>query len=295
MAGENRYAKGLVILVFLLPSLIGLVVFNIIPIISSAFRSLTDWDMLTESKFVGLQNYYNIFFNENSIKGIANTFKYVVGYIPLVICFGLMLAILLNIKIKGLGAYRVIFFMPVVISWVVVSLIWIWLYSPDSGIINYLLSLIGINGLPWLQNEHTAMPAIILASLWKDVGYAAVILLSGLQNIPDEYYESAEIDGANSIKKLSHITLPCLTPVLFFLIVTSLISSFQVFDQVYIMTKGGPFGSTRTIVLNIYENAFQMGKVGFACAQAWLLVVIILVVTLIQNVLQKRWVYYDTK
>jgi len=295
MVGENRYTKGLVILAFLLPSLIGLILFNIIPIISSAFRSFTDWDMLTNSEFVGLQNYYDIFSNENSIKGIVNTFKYVVGYTPLVICFGLMLAILLNIKITGLDAYRVIFFMPVVISWVVVSLIWVWLYSPDSGIINYLLSLIGINGPAWLQNEHTAMPAVIIASLWKDVGYAAVILLSGLQNIPDEYYESAEIDGANSIKKLFYITLPCLTPIIFFLLVTSLISSFQVFDQVFIMTKGGPFGSTRTIVQEIYENAFQMGKVGFACAQAWLLVVIILVVTLIQNILQKRWVHYESK
>ncbi|HHV98949.1 MAG TPA: sugar ABC transporter permease [Clostridiaceae bacterium] len=295
MVGESRLSKGLVILTFLLPSLIGLILFNIIPIISSAFMSFTDWDMLTNPKFVGFQNYYNVFFNENSIKSIVNTLKYVVGFTPLVICFGLMLAILLNIKITGLDVYRVIFFMPVVISWVVVSLIWIWLYSPDSGIINYLLSLIGINGPAWLQNEHTAMPAVIIASLWKDVGFAAVILLSGLQNIPDEYYESAEIDGANSIKKLFYITLPCLTPILFFLIVTSLITSFQVFDQVFIMTKGGPFGSTRTIVQEIYENAFQMGKVGFACAQAWLLVVIILVVTLVQNILQKRWVHYESK
>jgi multiple sugar transport system permease protein len=177
----------------------------------------------------------------------------------------------------------------------VVSLIWIWLYSPDSGIVNYLLSLAGINGPAWLQNEHTAMPAVIVASLWKDMGYIAIIFLSGLQNISEEYYESAEIDGANSIHKFFYITIPCLTPILFFLMVTSLISSFQIFDQVFVMTRGGPFGSTRTLVQEMYENAFQLNRVGFACAQAWLLVIIILAITLIQNVLQKRWVHYESK
>lgn len=295
MVGENKRKKTAVILVFLLPSLVGLILFNIIPIINSAAASFTEWDLLTKPKFTGIDNYINIFSDENSIKGIVNTLKYVLGYTPLVICFGLIFAVMLDMKITGAKVYRAIVFTPVVISWVVVSLIWVWFYSPDSGIINYILSIFGINGPAWLQNEHTAMPAIIISSLWKDMGYVAIILLSGLQNISDEYYESAEIDGANSIKKLFYITIPCLTPILFFLIVTLLISSFQIFDQVFIMTRGGPYGSTRTIVQEMYENAFQLNKVGFACAQAWLLVVIILAVTLIQNILQKRWVHYETK
>lgn len=295
MVGENKAKKYFVILVFLFPSLIGLVVFNIIPIIQSAVISFTEWDLLTSPKFIGIQNYINVFSDENSIKGLGNTLKYVIGYVPSVMVIGLLFAVMLDMKLKGIRIYRAIVFVPVVLSWVVVSLIWLWLYSPDSGLINYVISILGLQGPAWLQNEHTAMPAVILASLWKDMGYVTIIMLSGLQNIDDDFYESADIDGANSIQKLFYITIPTLSPILFFLLVTLLISSFQIFDQVYVMTRGGPFGSTRTIVQEIYENAFQMSKVGFACAQAWVLVAIILVVTFIQNILQKRWVNYDSK
>jgi len=295
MVGERKFKKYLVVVIFLFPSLVGLIVFNIIPIIQSAIMSFTEWDLLTKPKFIGLENYINICSDENSIKGLTNTLKYVVGYVPVIIVLGLIFAVFLDMKITGVKVYRSIIFIPVVISWVVVSLIWLWLYSPDSGLINYFISILGFEGPAWLQNEHTAMPAIIIASLWKDMGYVTIILLSGLQNIDDEFYESANIDGANSLQKLFYITIPTLSPIIFFLLVTLLISSFQIFDQVFIMTRGGPFGSTRTLVQEIYENAFQMSKVGFACAQAWVLVVIILTVTITQNILQKRWVNYDSK
>lgn len=295
MVGENKVKKFGVIFAFLFPSLVGLIVFNIIPILQSAVISFTQWDLFSAPKFIGISNYVNVFLNENSVKGLTNTVKYVVGYVPVVLVIGLIFAVFLDMKITGVKVYRGIIFVPVVISWVVVSLIWLWLYSPDTGMINYFLSLLGIQGPAWLQNEYTAMPAVILASIWKDMGYVTIIMLSGLQNIDEDFYESADIDGANSLQKLFYITIPTLSPIIFFLMVTLLISSFQIFDQVFIMTKGGPYGSTRTLVQEIYENAFQMSKVGFASAQAWVLVMIILAVTIIQNILQKRWVNYDSK
>ncbi|MCX7710203.1 MAG: sugar ABC transporter permease [Clostridia bacterium] len=294
MVGESRLGKVYVIVIFLLPSLVGLVAFNVIPIIHSIYASLTEWDLITPAKFIGIENYLGIFQDENSVKGMINTFKFVGGYIPLALFLSLIFAALLDMKLRWIKLYRALFFVPVIISWVVVSLIWLWLFNSDTGLINYLLSMLGIQGPMWLQDESTAMLAVIIASLSKDLGYFTIILLSGLQGISDEYYESADIDGANAFQKFFKITIPCLTPILFFVLVILLITSLQVFDQVYVMTGGGPYGSTRTLVLEIYDNAFQLNKAGFACAQAWFLVIIIWIVTVSQNKLQKRWVHYDS-
>lgn len=294
MVGEKKLKKACFVVIFLFPSLFGLIVLFLIPMIQTLYISFTEWDFLSTPKFVGISNYIDFFKDSDSITAMRNTLTFVICYTPLVIAFGLITASLLNMKLRFIKVYRALNFVPVLLSWVVVSLIWSWLYSPDSGLINYLLSLIGIKGKAWLFDSGTAMGAIIVASLWKDLGYVTMILLSGLQGISQDYYESADIDGANGIQKFYKITIPQLSPVLFFLLITLLISSFQVFDQVFVMTKGGPYGSTRTLVQSIYESAFQYNKVGSACAQAWVLIVVILVITLIQNVLQKRWVHYES-
>ena len=294
MVGENKTKKVLVIVAFLFPSLVGLILFNIIPIIESALISFTDWDMLTKPKFIGVENYISVFTEENSIYALGNTFKFIVGYLPLVLIFGVLFTQLLNCKLPGVKVYRALFFIPVITSWVAVSIVWRWLLNGQSGIINYLLSFVGIQGPVWLQDFFWAMPAIIMASVWKDMGFVSIILLSGLQGIPDDYYEAANIDGAASWAKFFKITLPLLTPSLFFVVIISLINSFQLFDQVLVMTNGGPAGSTSTIVEQVFRNAFSSYRMGFASAQSWVLFAIIFIITLLQNKLQKWWVNYET-
>lgn len=293
MVGQKRTVKFLVITGFLLPSLAGLILFQLIPMLSSAVLSFTDWDMLTAAKWAGFRNYAEALKDETSLASLYHIFQYIAGYMPVVLAFGLLLSVLLNRKMKGVKLYRVFIFIPVITSWVAVSIVWRWLLNGQSGLVNYLLSLAGIQGPVWLQDFFWAMPSIIAVSVWKDIGYVTIILLGGLQEISDDYYEAATIDGANGFQKFARVTLPLLTPSLFFVLVISLINGFQLFDQVMVMTNGGPAGSTSTLVQQVYENAFQNYKMGFASAQSWILFVIIFAVTMIQQQLQKRWVIYD--
>jgi multiple sugar transport system permease protein len=293
MVGERKLVKWAVIMLFLLPSLIGLLMFNLLPILSSAYISFTDWDLLTDAKWVGLQNYKDVFTEEKSLNAIGNTFKFIAGYLPLILILGVLLAVLLNRKIKGLKFYRAAVFVPVITSWVAVSIIWRWLLNGQSGLFNYLLSLVHIQGPVWLQDFFWAMPSIIVVSVWKDLGYVTIILLAGLQEVPEEYYEAAEIDGATPLQQLLHISIPMLTPALFFVVIISMINAFQLFDQVMVMTGGGPAGSTSTMVEQIFKNAFKSNRMGFASAQSWVLFALIFVVTLVQNQWQKRWVTYE--
>lgn len=293
MVGQNKWMKRTAIIVFLLPSLVGLLLFQLIPMITSGVISFTDWNMLSSPKFVGFANFAKVFTDEKSYTSLLNVFKFIVGYLPLVLILGTFLAVLLNRKMRGVKFYRAMIFIPVITSWIAVSIVWRWFLNGQSGLINYFLSLVGITGPIWLQDFHWALPAVIGVTIWKDVGFVAVILLAGLQEISDDYYEASQIDGASSLKQLFKITLPLLTPALFFVMTISLINSFQLFDQVIIMTGGGPAGSTSTIVEQVYKNAFMNNKMGFAAAQSWVLFAIIFVVTIVQNQLQKRWVVYD--
>ncbi|OXM14804.1 carbohydrate ABC transporter permease [Paenibacillus herberti] len=293
MVGQKRLSKAVVILGFLFPSLAGLLLFQLIPMLSSAVISFTDWDLLTKARFVGLDNYREALQDEQTLTSMLNILKYIAGYLPSVLALGLLFAVLLNRKLRGVQFYRIAIFIPVITSWVAVSIIWRWLLNGQSGLVNYVLSLVGVQGPVWLQDFFWAMPAIIAVSVWKDLGYVTIILLAGLQDISDDYYEAATIDGAGGFQKFWRVTLPLLTPSLFFVLVISLINGFQLFDQVLVMTNGGPAGSTSTLVQQIYENAFQSYKMGFASAQSWILFVIILIVTIIQQQLQKRWVTYD--
>ncbi|KAB3526225.1 carbohydrate ABC transporter permease [Alkaliphilus serpentinus] len=295
MVGDKKGKKLLVIGAFLLPSLLSMALFNLLPILISAVVSLTDWDMLGKPKFVGLLNYINVFTEEKSYIAIFNIFKFLIGYIPLVLGLGLLFATLLNRNIKGAKVFRGMFFIPVITSWVAVSIIWKWLLNGNTGIINYVLSLVGVQGPVWLSDFFWAMPAIIMASVWKDVGFVTIILLSGLADISNDYYEAAKIDGANTINQFFKITLPLLTPTIYFILVISLINCFQLFDQVMVMTGGGPAGSTSTMVEQIFKNAFKNYRMGFAAAQSWILFSIIFIITLVMNKLQKRWVNYEDK
>lgn len=304
---KNSRTSGFrVALPFLLPSLVGFLVFSILPIIATLLISVTNWDGLSELTltsdfqgfmkqfFVGFQNYKELFSSSELYQVLLNTLKFVVLYIPLMLVISLCVASVLNSKVRGVGFFRVVYYIPVITSWVAGSLIWKWVLNPEYGILNSMLSAIGIQGPKWLQSPEWAMPAIVLASVWKDMGYFGLMLLSGLQGISREYYEAAAIDGANKIKCFFKITLPLLTPTIFFVLIISLINSFQIFPQVMIMTPdGGIGGSTMVMVERIYRYGFKYYQMGTASALSWILFVIIMIFTFVQMKLQNKWVNYD--
>jgi multiple sugar transport system permease protein len=291
----NKKKNSFVILAFLLPSLIGMLFFNLIPILSSFFISLTKWDIIGGlPEYLGFKNYMKLLQSEEFWRTFKNTFYFIILYIPLILVTSLTVASLLNARYKGIKFYRTLFYIPVITSWVAGALIWEWVLNPQFGVVNTLLGYIGIQGPGWLYDKNWAMPGIVIASIWKDMGFFGLILLSGLQGIDTTYYEAAEIDGANWWQKFRKITFPLLSPTIFFVIIISIINSFQLFPQVMIMTEGGPHGSTQVMVERIYRYAFEYYKMGYATSFAWVLFIIIFTATLIQFRVQKRWVTYDS-
>lgn len=286
-------AQFLAAMPFIGPTVIGFTFFVMGPVVASFVLSFTSWDLLTPPKWIGLENYRFMLANSLFWKVIGNTFLYLILYVPLALILPLLIALLLNRPLKGITFFRSIYFLPVVTSTVAVALAWMWLYSPQSGVINYFLKLIGISGPHWLSDTHWAMISLVIMSVWKVVGYNMVIYLAGLQGIPDDYYEVASIDGANTIQKFFYITLPMISPTAFFILIISIINSFQTFEQTYVMTQGGPAYSTLTIALHIYQQAFSFQKMGYASALAYILFFLTLAVSLIQIVLQKKWVFYS--
>ncbi len=286
---------------FMLPSIIGLIIFSFLPIIISILISLTDWNGLDKLNaetlsncFIGINNYLTILSGSEFWKVLGHTVYYIVLYIPLVLVTSLLVAVLLNKNMKGITVYRVLYYIPVLTSWVAASLIWKWVLSPQYGILNQLIGFFGVTGPNWLTDRIWAMPAIVLASVWKDMGFFGLFLLSGLKAIDIGYYEAAKVDGASKTKQFFSITLPLLTPSLFFCIIMALINAFQLFPQVMIMTEGGPNGATQVMVERIYTYGFKYFKMGYAAAYSWILFVIIFVLTSIQMKLQKRWVHYES-
>jgi multiple sugar transport system permease protein len=275
--------------------LVGLVLFSIIPIGTSLYLSLTEWDIIGgPPKFQGLKNYVQILRSEEMSRTLGNTLYFIVLYIPLILIASILVAMLLNNKARGIGIYRTIYYIPVLTSWVAAALLWKWLLNSKYGAVNAILGVFGIQGPSWLQDKVWAMPGIVLASIWKDMGYFALIFLAGLQGISKSYYEAAEIDGANALARFRYITLPLITPTLFFVMVICIINSFQLFPQVMVMTEGGPGGATQVFVERIYSYAFRYYKMGYAASLSWILFVFIFVATLIQLGMQKRWVHYDS-
>jgi multiple sugar transport system permease protein len=288
------WRKALIVAAFLGPSLICLLAFSIGPMIGTLWTSVQEWNLIRPARFIGLDNYRELWHDEDFRRALRNTVYYLVGYLPLVTVGGLGLALLVNQKLRGVALFRALYFLPVVTSWVVVSLLWKWLLNPNNGVVNWLLGKIGIEGIGWWTDRRWAMPSVILASAWKDLGFVMVILLAGLQSIPASLYDAALLDGAGPWQKLRRVTIPLLTPSLFFVVVISLINGFQVFDQVWVMTEGGPAGASTVVVQQIVKNTFTYGRAGYASAQSVVLFAIILAVTAVQLRLQKRWVFYAT-
>ena len=284
---------------FLLPNVVGFLVFMVGPLLASLGFSLLDWNLLSAPDVVWLGNYLELFRDAEFWRSLRATFYYLVGSVPLGLVLSLALALALNQRIRGIRFFRTVYFIPVVSSMVAVALMWRWMYNPTSGILNYMLNetfaflRLPLRAPDWLQSPVWAMPAIILMSVWKGMGYNMVLFLAGLQGIPRHLYEAAEIDGASNQRQFWTITLPLLTPTTFFVLIMSIIGSFQVFEQAYIMTQGGPVRSTVTTVYYIYENGFEWHKMGYASAVAWVLFALILGVTLIQWRTQERWVFYE--
>ncbi len=279
---------------FLLPNLIGFAIFTFFPVVAALFISLTDWDLLQAPTWVGLENYRTLFTDPLFGQVLKNTALYVLGTVPLQMALALLVALALNQRIPGQLFFRTAYFMPVVASTVAVALVWRWIFNYDFGLLNSFLYMIGIQDPPnWLGSTRWALVSIIIMSIWQQVGYSMVLFLAGLQGVPQQLYEAAEIDGAGSWGRFVYITLPMLSPTTFFILIIGIINSFQVFDQALIMTQGGPANATNTIVYHIYRNAFQFFKMGYASAMAWVLFAIIFVVTLLQFRVQRRWVNYD--
>jgi multiple sugar transport system permease protein len=265
---------------FIAPAMVIFFVFTLLPVAYALFLSFTNYDVFTKMDWIGASNYQEVFEDELFWRALWNTTTYTVWSIPLSMAIGLGLATLLNQKLRGLGVYRTVYYVPVVTSMVAVAMIWIQLFDPLYGVISNAFEGIGIRGINWLGDPNLAMPSIIAVSVWKVIGWNMLIYLAGLQGIPDYLKEAASIDGANRWHTFWKITLPLLAPTTFFIFVTSLIGAFQVFDQVYVMTNGGPAGATTTLVHQIYNAAFKAQAMGYAAAMSFVLFGIILIVSL---------------
>ena len=286
---RTRHRHNAWALIFLAPSFIPLIAFTFWPMLQSIWISLNKWNLISEPTWVGFDNYSNLLADPGTWKIFGHTLAFLLGYLPLVYVGG---PIALNQHRPARGFLRAVYFLPVITSWVVVALVWKWLLNPSNGVVNALLGTLGLPEPGWWTDPQWAMASVVLASAWKDLGFIMVILLAGLQNIPTELYEAARIDGASKWARLRYITLPLLTPSSFFVLVISLINGFQVFDQVFVMTGGGPQGASQVVVGQIYDLTFRYGRAGEAAALSWLLFAVILLVTLLQMRGQKKWVHY---
>lgn len=278
---------------FILPWLLGFLIFTAGAMLYSLYLSLFEADFLSQFTFVGLANYTQMLFQDDLWpKAIRNTAYFSFVSVPLLTALALLIAILLNQKVFGLSIFRTIYYLPSVVQGVAVAILWVWLFHPEYGPINGLLGIFGISGPAWLSTERWAMPAIIIMSLWG-VGGSMIIFLAGLQGIPESLYDAAKIDGAGPLPCFWHITIPMMTPTIFFSLILGLIGSFQMFTQAYVMTRGGPNNATLTYVMHIYNKGFRQFHFGYASALAWVLFIIILLLTLLILKSSTAWVYYE--
>ncbi len=291
---KDREHEGLAAGLFLLPNLIGFLIFTAIPVGAAFVLAFYDYDLLLGASWAGLENFRELFTVDRVFRAaLFNTVYFTAVSVPLSVVLGLATAILVNQALRGVVIFRSIFLLPYVTVTVALSLVWKWLYLPDIGLINSVLGAVGIDGPAWLTSQTWAMPALILMSVWKGFGYNMVIFLAGLQGIPDHLYDAAKVDGATAWRRFLNVTLPLLSPTTFFVVVISVISSFQVFDQALIMTNGGPGTATTTLVLYIYQKGFQSFDMGYAAAVALVLFAVIFVFTVVQFLFQRRWVTYE--
>jgi len=281
MFKSNRLKEVLGAYVFLLPNFVGFLVFTSIPVLASLFLAFVDWDILTPPKWVAVDNFIRLGKDHLFWKYVGNTLFLMMG-IPITMCASLALALVMNKKLRGIVVFRTIYFLPSICAGVALCMLWRWIYNPDFGLLNNFLSKLHINGPEWLSSTVWAKPALMLMGLWTGIGgYNMILYLAGLQGIDPQLYEAADIDGANVWQKFWAITWPMLTPTTFFIFIMGVIGGFQGgFEAAYIMTGGGPAGATTTISFYIYNNAYQWFKMGYAASIAWLLFIVILIVTL---------------
>jgi ABC-type sugar transport system permease subunit len=293
-AVKKKYKKGdfLSALLFLSPTLVIFTAFILFPVFFSFYLSFHSWNMFSgDTTFVGLENYSRMIQDAEFWQVLGNTAVYTFGTIPINMALSLWVAYLLNKKLKGKKFLRTAFFAPVIISPVAAAVIWRWMYDPNFGLVNYLISFLGIGSINWLNEPTAAMFALIIMGVWKTFGINMILFSAGLQGIPDNYYEAAELDGAGKWAKFYHITIPMLAPTTFFIMIMSMISSFQVFDIVYVLTSGGPMGSTKVLVFYVYEYAFKFFEMGYASAISYFLFAVLFILTMLQVKYMKSKVY----
>jgi ABC-type sugar transport systems, permease components len=280
--------------IMIFPTFIGLMVLNIIPAMQTLILSFEKSGAFGKSTWVGLANYKRLFQDPAVMQAIFNTFKYAIWVVPATAVFSLIVAVLLNKKMKGVSVYRTIYFLPMVAAPAAIAMVWRWLYNSEYGLINYALSLIGVKGPNWIADPNVALISIAIIGIWSSVGYNMILLLAGLQEIPKDYYEAASIDGASPIRQFFKITIPLVSPTMFFVIVTSIMGAFQVFDLMFmIVQEGNPaLEKTQSLVYLFYKHSFLINDKGYGSAIIMVLLAIIMIVTLIQVKLQKKWVNY---
>ena len=282
---EDKTASKL----FLLPAVLGTFIFIVIPVFFSFVLSFCEWDLISPIKFLGLQNYKNLLINPAFLLIIKNTFVFAISVAIIGITVPLVLAAVINTKIRGSEFFKTAYFLPFITPMIVAAIVWEWIFDPNNGLLNYILKA----HINWLYDTHTAMIALIVVSSWKLIGYNMVIFLSGFSGINQNVYEAAKIDGANPLQTFFKITLPLLSPTIFFVLVITTISSFQIFDLIYLMTQGGPMESTNVLVYWIYKNAFEFFNIGEASAGAYILFLIVLLLTIVQWKTRKKWVFNE--
>ncbi len=273
------------------PALLFVLVFTALPVLSGFGISLTNWDLVGEMKFTGLANYQKLLSDPLAQRTLFNTLVYTLVSVPLGIAISLVLAVLLNQKLRGIGLLRTVYYLPVVSSTVAIAVIFTWVLDPSYGLLNRMLALVGIDPIPWLTSPRWAMPSVILVTVWRGLGYNMIILLAALQDVPAELHDAAAIDGAGPWRKFVSVVVPLVTPALFFVTITGIISSFQSFDLVYNMTQGGPGRATYLIGFLIWQQAFKYLHMGYGAALAFVLFALILAVTLVQWGVRRRWVF----
>lgn len=278
---------------FISPMLLGFTLLLLFPMGKALYMSLNDWPLLGEHRFVGLDNYKDIAVDPLFWKVFGNTAYFTLGLVPFNIVLALMLALLLSRSLKGIGIFRTAIFVPVMTSLIVWSIVWKYMFATDSGLINQLLMLFNIKGAAWLYDERLAMPAVIVTSVLKNVGLNMVLFIAAIQQVSRSLYEAAELDGAGKTKTFFNVTLPMITPTVFLTVVMTVIGSLKVFGQIYVMTQGGPSNSTKVLVYYIWEKAFKLFQMGYASALAFVLFFVVLILTLLQWQLRKRWVFNE--
>ncbi len=292
VSGQSRLERRWGLLLAL-PAIAGFIVFTLVPMAASAVLSLTDWTIGSSPSFVGVDNYVQMFTRDPLfLKSLGVTTYYTLGAVPLTLVVAFAIAMLLNAKVRGLGVYRTIYYLPTLVPSVANAVLWLWIFNPDFGLLNSTLRQLGLPTSNWVFSETVVVPSLILMSTWG-FGNIMVIFLAGLQGVPRHLYEAVAIDGGGAWRQFRHVTLPMMTPVLFYNLVTSIIGTFQVFNQAYIMTQGGPNNASTFYVYYLYTTAFTKSAMGYASALAWVLFVLVMVITVALFRSSRRWVYYE--